>query len=162
MAYLIHFNQNHNPRNGRFDFGDGDGDGQLNERQIRKLEEKDNKWAKKNYSKLMNKAYKPVSKKMKKYVNKNLNVKYRQQLRRGQISRSYVNDYNQKLTELMNEQINSLPTAPSGRIVKFIAKRGDFGVHMALADPEFDISQFRRGIYGSGRVAYRQQHVNMA
>lgn len=30
--YLVHFNQNHNPKNGRFDFGDGDGDGQVNDR----------------------------------------------------------------------------------------------------------------------------------
>lgn len=30
--YLIHFNRNHNPKNGRFDFGDGDGDGRVNER----------------------------------------------------------------------------------------------------------------------------------
>lgn len=159
---LKHFNQLHNPKNGRFDFGDGDGDGQLNERQIRKIEEKDNKWAKKNYEKLMNKAYKPARKNMDRYVKRNLNVRYKKQLRSGQISRSYMNEYNQKLAELMNENISSLPTAPSGRIVKFIAKRGDFGVHMALADPEFDLSQFRRGIYSSGRVAYKQSHVNMA
>lgn len=162
MPYLKHYNQIHNPKNGRFDFGDGDGDGYINERDQRKLEEKDNKWAKKNYDKLVNKAYKPVSKQMDKYVKKNLNVKYRHQLREGYMSKSYMNEFNQKLTELMNEHIDSLPTAPSGRVVKFIAKRGDLGVHLALADPDYDLSQFRRGIYGSGRVAYRQNHVNMA
>ena len=29
--YLIHYNKNHNPKNGRFDFGDGDGDGIRND-----------------------------------------------------------------------------------------------------------------------------------
>ena len=31
--YLVHFNRLHNPKNGRFDFGDGDGDGQINDRE---------------------------------------------------------------------------------------------------------------------------------
>ena len=30
--YLVHFNRIHNPKTGRFDFGDGDGDGQTNDR----------------------------------------------------------------------------------------------------------------------------------
>lgn len=34
--YLAHFNKNHDPKNGRFTFGDGDGDGQLNDRAQRK------------------------------------------------------------------------------------------------------------------------------
>lgn len=29
--YLIHFNKNHNPKTGRFDYGDGDGDGVNND-----------------------------------------------------------------------------------------------------------------------------------
>ena len=153
---LKHFNQLHNPKTGRFDFG------QLNERQIRKMEEKDNKWAKKNYEKLMNKAYKPAQKNMSRYVKRNLNVRYKRELQSGRISRSYMNEYNKKLAELMNENIDRLPSAPSGRVVKFIAKRGDFGVHMALADPEFDVGQFSRGIYSSGKVAYRRQYANMA
>lgn len=34
--YLVHFNKNHDPKDGRFTFGDGDGDGQLNDRAQRK------------------------------------------------------------------------------------------------------------------------------
>lgn len=159
--YLIHFNKNHDKKSGRFTFGDGDGDGNLNERQRRKIEEKDNRWARKNYDKLVTKAYKPVRREMNTYLKKELNPKYRDQLRKGKVSRSYMNEYNRKLAELMNRDVGSL-TAPSGRVVQFIAKRGEIGVHMALADPGYDMSQFKSGVYGSGRVAYKKTHVNMA
>lgn len=164
MSYLIHFNKNHNPKNGQFTYGDGDGDGYRNERQRRKaaerLERQDTKWAKKNYEKIYKKAYKPIQKDMNQFVKKELNPKYRSELRNGKVSRSYMNEYNRKLAELMNTSVSSLPTSPSGRVVNFIAKRGDVGVHMALADPGYDMSRFRNGVYGSGRVAYRHNVVN--
>lgn len=163
MSYLIHFNRNHD-KLGRFDFGDGDGDGTINERkrikELQKLEDKDNKWAKKNYSKLRDKAYVPIKKEMDRYVKTQLNPAYAHQLREGRVSKSYINEFNRKLTELMNQSASSLPTSPSGRVVKFIAKRGELGVHMALADPDFSVEQFRQGIYGSGRIAYRKTEVN--
>ena len=161
MDYLIHYNQNHNPKNGQFYFGDGDGDGQLNERERRRVEEKDNKWAKKNYDSIVNKAYKPVRKDIDHYLRKELNPKYRRELSEGRITKSYMNEYNQRLASMMNMHVDGI-SAPSGRVIKFIAKRGEIGVHMALADPEYDMSAFRRGVYGSGRIAYRQTHVNMA
>lgn len=34
--YLVHFNKNHNPKNGQFAPGDGDGDGQINDNVNRK------------------------------------------------------------------------------------------------------------------------------
>lgn len=34
--YLAHFNKNHDPKNGRFTFGDGDGDGQIGDRAQKK------------------------------------------------------------------------------------------------------------------------------
>lgn len=36
MTYLIHFNRNHSPKNGRFISGDGDGDGIFNDRKNQK------------------------------------------------------------------------------------------------------------------------------
>ena len=159
--YLIHFNKNHSPKNGQFTFGDGDGDGQLNERQRKRIEKKDNRWAKRNYDKLVKKAYKPIRKEMNTYLKKELNPKYAEQLKAGRVSKSYMNEHNRKLAELMNRNVGSL-VAPSGRVVQFIAKRGEIGVHMALADAGYDMSQFKRGVYGSGRVAYKKTHVNMA
>lgn len=40
MAYLIHFNRNHSPKNGQFTSGDGDGDGIANDHKYQK-----NSWA---------------------------------------------------------------------------------------------------------------------
>ena len=74
---------------------------------------------------------------------------------------NYLNEYNRKMAELMTKSVSSI-TAPSGRVVKFVAKRGEMGVHMALADSGYDMSQLKNGIWASGRIAYKQKSVNMA
>lgn len=168
MSYLMHFNPNHDPKTGMFTFGFGNKyknpDGSLTpagqQRAIKRIENKDNRWAKRNYDRLYKKAYRPVKRDMQKFVKKELNPKYAQQLAKGKISRSYMNEYNRRLAELMNQNVSDL-TAPSGRVVKFIAKRGDIGVHMALADVNYDISKLRSGVYGSGKIAYRNKNVDM-
>ena len=163
MPYLLHFNKLHNPKNGQFDFGDGDGDGarEYRERlkQAKKLEKKDTRWAKRNYNKIYKKAYKPARKEMNRFVKKELNPKYKDQLQRGKVSRSYMNEYNRKLAELMNQNVSGI-ASPSGRVISFIAKRGDVGVHMALSDPNYNMSRFKNGIYDTGRVAYKKNTVN--
>ena len=161
--YLIHFNRNHNPKNGQFDFGDGDGDGareyQQRLKEARRLERKDTRWAKRNYNKIYKKAYKPVRREMNQFVKKELNPKYRKDVLTGKMSRSYMNEYNRKLAQLMNMNVSDIKS-PSGRVISFIAKRGDIGVHMALSDPQYDMSGFKNGIYGTGRVAYKKNVVN--
>lgn len=172
MSELRHFNWNHDPKNGQFTYGDGDRDGIVddhkNQWQLRKerrraerLERKDERWAKRNYDRLYKKAYRPVKREMKKYVKKELNKNYGSQLKSGVISRSFMNDYNRKLAELMNENVDKLPNAPSGRAVKFVAMRGDLGVYMALADQNYDMSQVSKGVYDTGRVAYRKNQIDM-
>ena len=80
----------------------------------------------------------------------------------GRLSANYVNDYNRKLAEVMNKNVGDIP-APSGKVVQYIAKRGAVGVHMALIDPErFDMGSVKRGVYGDGRVAYKQEKVHRA
>lgn len=164
MSYLMHFNRNHSSKNGQFTSGDGDGDGILNDnknqRRALRLERKDEKWAKRNYDRIYKKAYKPIRKEMKTYVKKELNKVYGSQLRQGKVSRSFMNEYNRKLAELMNRNVNDL-MAPSGRVVNFVAKRGDLGVYMALADPDYDMANVRSGVYESGKVAYRKSQVDM-
>ena len=168
--FLMHFNSIHmpagRPNGGQFGPGDGDGDGIVNDhanrKQLAKIEKRDNKWAKKNYSKLTSKAYKPIRKDMHQFVRTELNPKYAKQIYYGKIGKNYMKDYNKKLAELMNLSIGDLPTAPSGRVVQFIAKRGDIGVHLALADPNYDMSQFKSGVYNSGRIAYKKTYVNKA
>lgn len=167
MSELMHFNIHHDPKTGQFTFSTKykNADGSLTplgqQRAIQKIENKDNKWAKRNYDRLYKKAYRPVKKDIKKFVKNELNPKYAQQLSKGKISKSYMNEYNRRLAELMNQNISVLPAAPSGRVIKFIAKRGDIGVHMALADANYDISKLKSGVYGSGKIAYRNKNVDM-
>jgi hypothetical protein len=63
------------------------------------------------------------------------------------------------MAQLMNTAVGDIE-APSGRVVKFIAKRGDVGVQMALADREYDIDQLRNGVWTGGRVAYRSNQLD--
>ncbi len=128
-------------------------DGSLTAAGKRKLEKKDSKWASKNSDKITEKAQKKVSKDMKKYqkellkeegaVNKN-----------GKLSAKTINSYNRKMAELMNEKVSDLKS-PSGRSVKFVAKRGEIGVMMALADSGYDMNQIKNGVWTSGKVAYK-------
>lgn len=123
-------------------------------------EKKDAKWAKKHYDKIYRKAYTSSRKEMEKYGRTELDPKFRRELKSGTVSKTYAIEYNRKLAELMNTKVSDI-TAPSGRAVKFIAKRGEIGVHMALAASDYDMGQFKNGVYGSGKVAYKSKSVNM-
>ena len=129
-------------------------DGSLTPAGRRRLERKDVKWAKKNYNKIEKKVYKKSKQELYEY-KKQLDVDY------GKISRSYINAFNQKFAEIMTKNASEFK-APSGRAVKFVAKRAEYGVMMALADENYDMSQFKNGIWSSGRIAYKQKKVNMS
>lgn len=130
-------------------------DGSLTPAGRRRLERKDLKWAKKNYSKIEKKAYKASKKELYEY-KKQLDVNY------GRINRNYINAFNKKFAEIMTKNASDF-RAPSGRAVKFVAKRAEYGVMMALADEGYDMSQLRNGVWAStGRVAYKKQKVNMS
>ena len=122
------------------------------------LTKKDNKWVKKNSSKIMEKARKKSSKELVKYANelmKDPNAVNKS----GKLSAATINSYNQKMASLMNEQVSNL-TSPSGKVVRFVAKRGEIGVFMALADQGYNMNQLKNGIYESGKVAYRKTVVD--
>jgi len=133
-------------------------DGTLTEAGQKRLEQKDAKWAKKHYDKIYKKTYKSSKKELSKVV-KELNKTKNVYNSNGKLSMNYVNSYNQFLSEIMNKHVGDI-RSPSGRTIKFVAKRGEVGVHMALADEGYDISQLKRGVYSSGRIAYRQKHVD--
>ena len=135
-------------------------DGTLTEAGRRRLERKDTKWAKKNYNKIYNKTFKS-SKREVADVIRELNQSIRMLNADGKISMTYANAYNQRLAEIMSRNASDI-RSPSGRTIKFIAKRGEVGVHMALADEGYDMSELRRGVYGSRRIAYRKKNVDMA
>lgn len=128
-------------------------------REQAKIEKRDIKWARKNSNKIIRKLQKQSSRELNAYskelmrlpnaVNKN-----------GKLSASTVNAYNRRMAELMNKNVSGL-TAPSGKVVSFVAKRGEIGVHMALSTAGYDLSQLKNGVYSSGKIAYRKKNANM-
>lgn len=128
-------------------------DGSLTPAGKRRLERKDVRWAKKNYNKIEKKVYNESKQELYEY-KKQLDVDY------SQINRSYINAFNKKFAEIMTKNASEIK-APSGRAVKFVAKRAEYGVMMALADEGYDMSQLKNGVWSTGRIAYRKQKVNM-
>lgn len=124
------------------------------------LSKKDARWARRNSDKITKKAKKKSAKELNRYskelmklpgaVNKN-----------GKLSAQTINAYNHKMAELMTKNVSGL-TAPSGRVVQFVAKRGEIGVHMAIADAGYDMSQLKNGVYSSGKIAYRNKNASIA
>lgn len=133
-------------------------DGSLTPAGQKRRDRRDNRWVNRNAKKIYKKTEKKSAKEMKQFVRTELNPKYADQIRAKRVGLSYVNDYNRKLAEVMNRNVGEIE-APSGEIVQFIAKRGEVGVHMALADPGYDMSQVKRGVYASGRIAYKKKEV---
>lgn len=135
-------------------------DGSLTEAGRRRLEKKDNKWATKNYDKITKDAKKKVSKELNAYGNQLLkdSSSYKSN---GKLSSAAVNAYNRRMAELMSTAVTDL-RSPSGKVVQFVAKRGELGVHMALATENYDMSQLKNGVWSSGRIAYKKKSVEMA
>lgn len=128
-------------------------DGSLTPAGERRRDKKDAKWVDRHADRI----YKKVSRRSKrelKRVSKRLNRKYV-----IPTSAKYRNEYNSAMAEIMNSHLDKIPSAPSGKVIRFIAKRGELGVHMALADPDYDLSQVKNGVYSSGRIAYKKKEV---
>lgn len=119
---------------------------------------KDVKWAKRHEKSIMKQANKRTKSDMRKYEKTELRD-LAKQMKSGKDSKTYINAYNRKLAELMNTSMKDV-TAPSGRAIRFVAKRGEMGVYMAVADQGYNMNKVKNGVYSSGRVAYRQDTVN--
>ncbi|NLE05465.1 MAG: hypothetical protein GX638_11790 [Crenarchaeota archaeon] len=130
-------------------------DGSLTPRGRARLDKKDNKWASTKGEKIKVKLQKTVSKDMNDFIQNQLDLSYTS---RGRLSSSTILQYNNKLASLMNERVGDV-RAPSGRVLRFVAKRGEIGVHTAVADIGYDMDQLRRGVFKTGKVAYRQENL---
>lgn len=141
-------------------------DGTLTEAGRKRLAKKDVKWAKKNYNKIYNSVYKKSRNEMNDYIENDLNERLPMYQRNSQgrkvLSRTYVNDYNRKLAEVMTKNAADLKTPYEQKAIKFIAKRGAVGAHMIVSDEGFDIQSLKNGVYETGRIAYRKNQVDMA
>lgn len=130
-------------------------DGSLTPAGEKRRAERDQKWVKKNYDKIYKNAYKSFQKDLKKNRMQELTPQNSRK-----ISKTTINAYNRKMAQIMNKSVGDL-AAPSGQVVRFIAKRGEVGVHMALADAGYDVERaFKNGIWGSGRIAYKQKEAD--
>ena len=134
-------------------------DGSLTPVGRKRLEKADYKWAKMKTDKITTQAKKKASQReLDEYGNELLQLPnaFRSN---GKLSAQVVNAYNKKMAELMSQKISDI-RAPSGRVVSFVAKRGEIGVFMALSNYEYDPTQYKQGVYGDGRIAYRKTHAN--
>ena len=133
-------------------------DGSLTAAGRKRLEKKDQKWAKRNTDKITAKAKKASQKELNAYGNELLKLPGALKAN-GKLSAQTVNAYNRKMAELMSQKTSDL-RAPSGRVVSFIAKRGEIGVFMALSNSGYDPNQYKQGVYSSGRIAYKKDHAS--
>lgn len=135
-------------------------DGTLTAAGRRRLERADMRYVRKNEKKAYKQAYNASKKELKEY-DRSLRNNYKTKTTRGKVNANYAAAYNKKMAELMNKNVEDLQ-APSGRVIRFVAKRGDIGVYTALADPGYNMSNIRNGVYGNGKIAYKSQAVGVA
>ena len=130
-------------------------DGTLTPKGEARRDKKDNKWAETKGEKIKAKTQQAVKKDMNQFVKNELNATFKTN---GKLTSESILRYNNKLAELMNTKVGDVP-APSGHVLRFVAKRGELGVHTALADSGYDMSQLNRGVFGSGKVAYKKENL---
>ena len=130
-------------------------DGSLTPKGQARLDKKDTKGAQSKGEKIKQKVQKSVSREMDKFIKSQLDVSYTPA---GKVSSATVLQYNNKLASLMNNKVTDI-RAPSGRVLRFVAKRGELGVHTAVADAGYDMDNLRKGVFKSGKVAYKKENL---
>lgn len=128
--------------------------------QLGNLSKKDANWVKKKSEKITEQARRKSSKEMRQYANAILRTPGAVN-KSGKLSSSAINAYNKKMAELMSQSASKI-RSPSGKVVQFVAKRGEVGVMMALADEGYNMAQLRNGLWASGRVAYKKTVLDKA
>lgn len=126
-------------------------DGSLTPAGEKYYKKQDDKWISKKANKIHKESYNKSKKEMNKFVKKDM---------KGMKGATAINTYNRKLAEVMRTKTSDI-RSPSGKIVEWVAKRGEVGVYMALADQGYNINQLKNGVWASGRVGYKQSTVDM-
>ena len=118
---------------------------------------KDNKWADKKGAKVYKKNKKSVSKEMKNFVKKEWNPEFS---KNKKLSSKSILSYNNKLANLLNSKVNdSKLRSPSGKVLRFVAKRGEIGVFTAYGDAGYDMKRIKNGVFTSGKVGYLDENL---
>ena len=124
-------------------------------RELQRMDKMDERWAKRKGAKIEKATRKAVSKEISGYAKTELKPEKNKD---GKLSSSTILRYNTKLAQLMNNRIGDLPTR-SGRVLRFVAKRGDLGVHMGFASKDYNMDLVKRGVFSSGKVAYKNENL---
>lgn len=124
----------------------------------RKMDRKDNRWINRKDSSIRRKVEKASKKELKEYERKELSKEQRKYNKDGSLSSAYITAYNKKMADVWNKNVGEIES-PSGKVVRFVAKRGELGVYTALADKNYDIEQVRNGVFAGGKVAYKNKNV---
>lgn len=130
-------------------------DGSLTPKGRARMDKKDTKWAETKGEKIKKKTLAKVHRDMFYYERNELKVV---RTPNGKVSAQTILEYNNKLASLMNERVSDIQ-APSGRVLKFVAKRGEIGVHTAVADAGYDLNQLNKGVFKTGKVAYKKENL---
>lgn len=125
--------------------------------QLGHLSRRDQRWVERKSDKITRNTRKKISRELSGY-QKELLRQPGAFNKSGKVSASTVNAYNQRMAKLMSEKAAGI-RSPSGKVVQFVAKRGQLGVFMALADAGYNMDQIKNGVYESGRVAYKKTIV---
>ena len=126
----------------------------------RKMDRKDNRWIKRKDSSIRRKVGRASKKELNRYERKELLKEQRKYNKDGSVSSAYITAYNKKMADIWNKNVGEIES-PSGRVVRFVAKRGELGVYTALADKDYDIEQVRNGVFTGGKVAYKKKNIDM-
>lgn len=137
-------------------------DGTLTPAGRRRLERQDLRWVKKNEKKIYNETFKKSRGEINNFVRNELNRSgIRKYNKNRKISAAYANAYSKRLAQIMNKNVRDIES-PSGRVVRFVAMRGEMKVATALADRNYNMDQLRSGVYSnSGKIAYQKKNVGM-
>lgn len=133
-------------------------DGTLTEAGRKRLEKADRKWAKKNSDKITAKAKKASQRELDEYGNELLKQTGAVKAN-GKLSAQTITAYNKKMAEIMSQKTADIK-APSGRVISFVAKRGEIGVFAALSTSGYDANTYSRGVWSDGREAYKKTYTN--
>lgn len=125
------------------------------QRELVRIQRKDDRWLKKQGDKVQSKAMKATRGEMNNFARNELNQVFKTN---GKLSSATIMQYNTKLANTLNKTIGDVP-APSGRVLRFVAKRDAIGVHQALADSGYDMSRVKNGVYSGGKVAYKKENL---
>lgn len=130
-------------------------DGSLTARGRRRLDRKDERWVRRKGERIKVKTQAQIQKDLDNFVKNELNPQFKSN---GKLTAKTILRYNNKMAELMNNRIGDIPV-PSGRVLRFVARRGDIGVLSGYADAGYDMSQVKQGVFKSGKVGYRDVNL---